>query len=73
MQCASFASFSPLASDRWTHRSPRETMGAAYSMYTQTFPPAPKWGLNDIPDLSGRVAVVTGGYAGIGAETAKVR
>jgi retinol dehydrogenase-12 len=47
-------------------------MGLAYSMYTQSFPPAAQWGVNNISDLSGRVAVVTGGYAGIGAETVKV-
>jgi retinol dehydrogenase-12 len=47
-------------------------MGFAHSVYTQSFPPAAQWGVNDIPDLSGRVAVVTGGYAGIGTETVKV-
>jgi len=46
-------------------------MGQAYSTYTQIFPPAATWGVDDIPDLSGRIAVVTGGYAGIGTETVK--
>jgi retinol dehydrogenase-12 len=47
-------------------------MGLIQSLYTQTFPPAATWGVDSIPDLSGRVAVVTGGYAGIGTETVKV-
>lgn len=47
-------------------------MGLIQSLYTQTFPPAATWGVDNIPDLSGRVAVVTGGYAGIGTETVKV-
>jgi retinol dehydrogenase-12 len=34
--------------------------------------PAPKWGVSDIPDLTGKVAIVTGGNAGCGLETVKV-
>jgi retinol dehydrogenase-12 len=44
-------------------------MGAAYS---ELFPPKPTFSVDDIPDLAGRVAVVTGGYGGVGKWTAKV-
>ncbi|KZV96236.1 NAD(P)-binding protein [Exidia glandulosa HHB12029] len=37
----------------------------------QLFPPAPTWKVDDIPDQTGRVHVVTGGCAGIGYETVK--
>jgi retinol dehydrogenase-12 len=47
-------------------------MSFLYGFYTQTFPPSAKWGPDDIPDLTGRVVVVTGGYAGIGTWTVKV-
>ena len=48
-------------------------MGIVYSFYNQIFPPKPTWGVYDIPDLSGRVMIVTGGYSGVGKETVKVR
>ena len=39
------------------------------SAWSENFPPTPEWTAKDMPDLSGKVMVVTGGYGGIGFET----
>ncbi|KAK0205285.1 NAD(P)-binding protein [Desarmillaria ectypa] len=46
-------------------------MGNAWSLISQMFPPKPKWSVNDIPDLTGKVVIVTGGNTGCGRETVK--
>lgn len=40
-------------------------MDSLYALYTSAFPPAPKWSFASMPDLKGKVIIVTGGNAGI--------
>ena len=41
-------------------------------MLSEVFPPAPKFTADDVPDMTGKVVIVTGGNAGIGKECTKI-
>jgi retinol dehydrogenase 12 len=47
-------------------------LGSLFIFVTQLFPPKSEFTVDDIPDLSGKVVVVTGANCGVGFETAKV-
>ncbi|KAG8705883.1 hypothetical protein FRC08_001395 [Ceratobasidium sp. 394] len=47
-------------------------MSVVCNLYKETFPGQPRWSIDEIPDLTDQVIIVTGGNAGIGRETCKV-
>ncbi|KAL0938302.1 short-chain dehydrogenase [Colletotrichum truncatum] len=43
-----------------------------FSIFTQAFPPRPQFTEKDVPDLTGRVCIVTGANTGVGKEVAQI-
>ena len=48
-----------------------QTLTLLRTVYDQSLPPKSKFSTSDIPDMAGKVVIVTGGNTGIGRETVR--
>ena len=48
----------------------RLPMGLVWYFLGQTFPPKPEWSIEDIPDLTGKVMIVTGNIVWLSSSSA---
>ena len=49
------------------------TIWVLQAVFDQGYPPKSQFSVDDIPDLTGKVMIVTGANTGLGKETVKVR
>ena len=49
------------------------TIWVLRAVFDQGYPPKSQFSVDDIPDLTGKVMIVTGANTGLGKETVKVR
>lgn len=66
---AKLRSSSPLALQSNIKAMSSSTCTHIGMLYDQSRPPKPTFSIDDIPDLVGKVVIVTGGNAGVGRET----
>ena len=57
-----------IRSSRGNFARNRSRMASSWSQY---FPPEPEWSIDDVPDQTGKVFLITGGSTGLGASRAR--
>jgi hypothetical protein len=71
-RCEDLASQTPLPHHKFRTQNAMGVLMSLITAISQGFPPKSKFTVDDIPDMSDRVVIVTGANTGVGFEIAKV-